>query len=187
MFTYHSIGCSRGWRAGDGDYASGGGSSFTGPCGDNSRQYRADRSSSPRCRHQGYSRFLFCGNHSPSMVPCASALVWASASTDLRNLVGKNRYFTRPRVVGTRAARCVASAARRRAVPYVVRPCGMLDPWSLRQRRLKKRLALFVSHKRMLDRHDVWSYAARKLRISLSGFIAYQESPTNHPQWRLPG
>lgn len=32
--------------------------------------------------------------------------------------------------------------ARKRGVPYVVRPCGMLDPWSIAQGALKKRLFL---------------------------------------------
>lgn len=36
------------------------------------------------------------------------------------------------------AARCAAA----RHVPYVFRPCGMLDPWSLRQSRWKKKLYL---------------------------------------------
>lgn len=35
-----------------------------------------------------------------------------------------------------------ARAARRLGRPYIIRPCGMLDPWSLSQGRLKKRLYL---------------------------------------------
>lgn len=44
-----------------------------------------------------------------------------------------------------------AGAARRAGAPYVVTPHGMLDPWCLAQRRLKKRLALAVAHRRMLN------------------------------------
>jgi len=33
-----------------------------------------------------------------------------------------------------------ARAAVARGVPYIIRPCGMLDPWSLRQSKWKKRL-----------------------------------------------
>lgn len=46
------------------------------------------------------------------------------------------------------AARC----ARRAGVPYVVTPHGMLHPWSLAQSRWKKRVALFVGVRRVLDR-----------------------------------
>ncbi len=43
-----------------------------------------------------------------------------------------------------------ASMARAFKVPYIVRPCGVLDPWSLRQSRLKKKFALAYTHKKML-------------------------------------
>jgi glycosyltransferase involved in cell wall biosynthesis len=45
-----------------------------------------------------------------------------------------------------------AGEARRHGVPYIVRPCGTLDPWSLQQCRLRKKIALALSHKKMLDR-----------------------------------
>ncbi len=45
----------------------------------------------------------------------------------------------------------VASAARRRGVPYVVRPAGMLDIWSMRQRALKKKFAMALVYRRMLN------------------------------------
>jgi glycosyltransferase involved in cell wall biosynthesis len=41
--------------------------------------------------------------------------------------------------------------ARRHRVPYIVRPCGMLDPWSLAQRSWKKKLALQLFYRRMLE------------------------------------
>ncbi|MBI1369194.1 MAG: glycosyltransferase [Planctomycetes bacterium] len=44
-----------------------------------------------------------------------------------------------------------AKMMRRWDCPYVVAPHGMLDPWSLSQKALKKRLALAVSGRRMLD------------------------------------
>jgi len=45
-----------------------------------------------------------------------------------------------------------AAGARRTAVPYCFRPAGMLDPWSLAQRRLKKRLALWLTYRAALNR-----------------------------------
>jgi glycosyltransferase involved in cell wall biosynthesis len=48
-----------------------------------------------------------------------------------------------------------ARAARSRGVPYVITPHGMLDPWSLAQKRWKKRLALALGYKAMLNRAAV--------------------------------
>ncbi len=47
---------------------------------------------------------------------------------------------------------CVAAAARHRGIPYVVAPQGMLDPWSLRQKAIKKQLALMLHYRRMLEK-----------------------------------
>jgi glycosyltransferase involved in cell wall biosynthesis len=46
----------------------------------------------------------------------------------------------------------IAARCRRREIPYVVRPCGMLDFWSLRQKAWKKKLALHTSHRAYLRR-----------------------------------
>jgi glycosyltransferase involved in cell wall biosynthesis len=45
----------------------------------------------------------------------------------------------------------VAATARREDIPYIVAPQGMLDPWSLRQKALKKQLALRLHYRRMLE------------------------------------
>jgi glycosyltransferase involved in cell wall biosynthesis len=44
-----------------------------------------------------------------------------------------------------------AAESRRLSTPYVVTPHGMLDPWSLAQRRWKKRLALALGYRRAVD------------------------------------
>lgn len=44
-----------------------------------------------------------------------------------------------------------AAMARRLGIPYCVCPAGMLDTWSLSQKRWKKRLALALGCRRMLD------------------------------------
>lgn len=44
-----------------------------------------------------------------------------------------------------------AKAARKHKIPYIIRPCGMLDPWSLTQGRLKKRLYYFFRLRKMLE------------------------------------
>jgi len=45
-----------------------------------------------------------------------------------------------------------AAAARAAGVPYIFRPCGMLDPWSLAQSKWKKRLYMLLRLRRDLDR-----------------------------------
>ena len=45
-----------------------------------------------------------------------------------------------------------ARSAQRHNVPYVIAPHGMLDPWSLRQRPLKKRLYMHLRLRRHLNR-----------------------------------
>ncbi len=47
--------------------------------------------------------------------------------------------------------RISASIACKRAVPYVIMPHGMLDRWSMAQKRTKKRIALSLAYRRMLD------------------------------------
>jgi glycosyltransferase involved in cell wall biosynthesis len=44
-----------------------------------------------------------------------------------------------------------AELARARHVPYILRPCGMLDPWSLSQNRWMKRLYLAFRLRRHLN------------------------------------
>lgn len=48
-----------------------------------------------------------------------------------------------------KAAAGVATDAK---TPYVIAPHGMLDPWSMRQRRMKKQIALKLGYRGMLDR-----------------------------------
>jgi glycosyltransferase involved in cell wall biosynthesis len=53
--------------------------------------------------------------------------------------------------VFSHACLAAAAACRRGHVPYVVRPLGTLDPWSLQQKRLRKRLLWNAGVRRMLD------------------------------------
>ena len=47
--------------------------------------------------------------------------------------------------------RITGRCAQKAAVPYVLCPHGMLDPWCLSQKRLKKRLALMMGYRAMLN------------------------------------
>lgn len=54
--------------------------------------------------------------------------------------------------------RAAATIAHARGIKYCLTPHGMLDPWSLHQRRLKKRLALAAGYRAML-RHATFLHA----------------------------
>jgi len=53
-----------------------------------------------------------------------------------------------------------ARACRRAGVPYVVRPLGTLDPWSMGQKRFKKRVFWLMAGKGMLERSAAVHYTA---------------------------
>jgi glycosyltransferase involved in cell wall biosynthesis len=52
--------------------------------------------------------------------------------------------------VFSHACLAAARACRRNRVPYIVRPLGTLDPWSLQQKRFRKQLFWQLAAKRML-------------------------------------
>lgn len=52
--------------------------------------------------------------------------------------------------VFSHACLVAARACRRHDVPYIVRPLGTLDPWSLKQKRLRKQLYWHIGGQRML-------------------------------------
>ena len=52
--------------------------------------------------------------------------------------------------VFSHACLAAAAACRRRGVPYVVRPLGTLDPWSMGSKRWRKRMVWLLAARRML-------------------------------------
>src|SRR5258706_1519056 len=63
---------------------------------------------------------------------------------------------------------CLAAAAacRKRHVPYVVRPLGTLDPWSMKQKPLRKFLFWQLAGKRMLRGAAAVHYTARAEQVA---------------------
>ena len=88
-----------------------------------------------------------------------------------------------------------ASVAAAAGVPYCVLPHGMLDPWSLLQKRLKKALSMRLFQRRMLDRaafiHALNADERRfiddlRIRAPLV-VIGNGISPEEIERWRVPG
>jgi glycosyltransferase involved in cell wall biosynthesis len=64
--------------------------------------------------------------------------------------------------------RAARSAARRR-VPYLVRPCGMLSPWSLARRKWKKKLYMAMRLRRTLNEATALHFTAAQERDLTAG------------------
>src|SRR5829696_4664588 len=62
-----------------------------------------------------------------------------------------------------------ARACRDAGVPYVIRPLGTLDPWSMTQKPLRKRLFWQVSGKVMLQRAAAVHYTSEAEKLSTEG------------------
>ena len=62
--------------------------------------------------------------------------------------------------VFSHACLAAAQSCRRHRVPYIVRPLGTLDPWSLRQKRFRKQLFWQLAVKRMLREAAAIHYTA---------------------------
>ena len=57
-----------------------------------------------------------------------------------------------------------ARACRRHSVPYVVRPLGSLDPWSLKQKRARKQLCWYLGARAMMHNAAAVHYTAAEER-----------------------
>jgi len=64
-----------------------------------------------------------------------------------------------------------ARVCRNAGVPYVVRPLGTLDPWSMTQKSLRKRLFWQVSGKAMLQRAAAVHYTSEAEKLSTEGLL----------------
>lgn len=97
-----------------------------------------------------------------------------------------------------------ASIARALEKPFVVRPCGLLEPWSMARHRFKKRMYLEIRLRRHLDAASGIHYAtpieeerARPLRLKAPpivepnglDFAAHRKSTSNgsfRARWNIP-
>lgn len=79
-----------------------------------------------------------------------------------------------------------ASAARRQSAALVVAPRGMLEPWALRHRVWKKRLAAALLHPRALDRLAGWHATAAEEADHLRDLPAWLRAPSAAPACVAP-
>ena len=69
------------------------------------------------------------------------------------------------------ASVAAAGACGNAAVPYVVRPLGTLDPWSMKQKPVRKRVFWLVSGRKMLERSAAVHYTAQAEKEATEGFL----------------
>jgi glycosyltransferase involved in cell wall biosynthesis len=87
---------------------------------------------------------------------------WLNSNVSRFDVVHIHAVFSHPCLAA-------ASACRRSGVPYVVRPLGSLDPWSMRQKPLRKRLMWQLGVGRMLEHATAIHYTtAEEMRLAES-------------------
>jgi len=96
-----------------------------------------------RLRYEGVPTIFFPRQWSEAFKYSGPLARWLRANVERFDVVHIHAVFSH-------ACLAAARASRWRNVPYVVRPLGTLDPWALRQKRLRKRLLWHVWARRML-------------------------------------
>ena len=69
------------------------------------------------------------------------------------------------------ASIAAARACRSAAVPYVIRPLGTLDPWSMKQKPVRKRVFWVVSGRKMLEGSAAVHYTAQAEKEATENFL----------------
>jgi len=113
--------------------------------------------------HQGVPTIVFPRQWSEALKYSGPLARWLEAHVAAFDVVEIHAVFSH-------ACLAAARACRRQAVPYVVRPLGTLDPWSLRQKPLRKRLLWQAGARRMLRGAAAVHYTtAAERRLAESG------------------
>jgi glycosyltransferase involved in cell wall biosynthesis len=84
---------------------------------------------------------------------------WLGANVHHFDLLHVHAVFNHSSVAATRAC-------RRARVPYVIRPLGTLDPWSMTQKSLRKRVFWQVAGKRMMQSAAAMHYTSEAEKLS---------------------
>jgi glycosyltransferase involved in cell wall biosynthesis len=103
--------------------------------------------------YAGVPTIFFARQWSESFQYSRPLAAWLNANVARFDVVHIHAIFCHPCLAAARAA-------QRHGVPYIVRPLGTLDPWSLRQKPLRKQLFLRLVGQRMLDGAAAIHYTA---------------------------
>lgn len=90
---------------------------------------------------------------------------WLKANIRAYDIVNIHGLFSYPNSIAARIA-------HRAGVPYVIRPCGMLDPWCLKQSRMKKSAYLTLFDNNLLRNASAISFTTKE-----EADLAYKVKP----------
>ncbi len=105
-------------------------------------------------RYKGISTFIFPARWDNLFKYSRPFAIWLEENVGSFDLVHIHAVFNH-------ACIAAARACRRNNVPYVVRPLGSLDPWSMSQKALRKAVFWQLAGKRMLHDAAAVHYTAR--------------------------
>jgi glycosyltransferase involved in cell wall biosynthesis len=104
--------------------------------------------------YKGVPTIIFPAQWGNSFKYSRSLAVWLNTNVNSFDLVHIHAVFNH-------ACIAAARACRKYSVPYIVRPLGTLDPWSMKQKSLKKSLFWQVAAKRMMRDAAAVHYTAK--------------------------
>ncbi len=112
--------------------------------------------------YRGVPTIFFRWRLSQRFQYCPSLARWVNAHVREYDVVHIHAVFSQPCIAAARAC-------KRHGVPYVVRPLGSLDPWSLRQRRLRKRVLWRLGVRAMLKNASAIHYTSEREKLVAEG------------------
>jgi glycosyltransferase involved in cell wall biosynthesis len=115
--------------------------------------------------HEGARTLFFQRLPGESLKPSPKLAAWVRAHVRGYDVVHVHSVFSHPSLAA-------GAAARAAGVPYVVRPLGQLDRWSLGQHGLRKRLFLTVAGRRLVTRAAAIHWTDPSERERAAGFAA---------------
>ena len=105
-------------------------------------------------RHKGIETHIFPVTLNHSFKYSRGLASWLNSNVKQYDAVHIHAVFNHACVAAARAC-------QKQGVPYIIRPLGTLDPWSMRQNPLRKKLFWQVIGRKMLDRASVVHYTAQ--------------------------
>jgi glycosyltransferase involved in cell wall biosynthesis len=108
-----------------------------------------------RTEYQGISTIFFSRQLSEAFKYSNPLACWLDENVDSFDLVHIHAVFSHSSIAAARAC-------DRKNIPYIVRPLGSLDPWSLRQKRFAKGILWRMGVQRMLDHASAVHYTTNE-------------------------